>query len=178
MKKQCVTLLVSLGFAVAVLLSVVLDVRAGCEMTAREAYNPTGWEGCSTYGEGLATRWPGEGVARNDCLWPWTACQPIRITSRDTGRSIIVRPKMFCDCWTRTVRQKLVDLDRRTLAELGLPWDRGVYRVRVTPVSQVVALPDTRAAIIACLDGRTHPLAYPAFSRLHAHGRAYYGPCS
>jgi hypothetical protein len=72
-------------------------------------------------------------VARNDCLYPWTDCTPIRVTSLVTGRSIVVQPSMFCDCYTRTPDQRLVDLDPRSVALLGLDWDQGLYRVTVRP---------------------------------------------
>jgi len=48
---------------------------------------------------------------------------------------------MFCDCYTGTRDQRLVDLDPVTLAALGLDPSKGLYPVRVTPVGG--ALPDT-----------------------------------
>lgn len=111
-----------------------------CERTEVEWYNPTGWEGCTRYGPGLASRWPGPGVARNDCIWPWRSCTPIKITAQETGLSIVVTPKMFCDCYYGTSQEKLVDLDPAAVAALGLSWADGVYPVRVEPVA---SLPDT-----------------------------------
>ena len=139
--RQLTKLLVLLGFGLAVWLSVPTTAEA-CERTAREAYNPTGWEGCTVYGEGWASRYEGAGVARNDCLWPWAACEPIRITALQTGRSIEVQPVMFCDCWwRRSGWWKLVDLNRAAVEALGLDWAQGRYRVRVEPLTQ--GLPDT-----------------------------------
>lgn len=131
------------GIAVAVLAFAMPAPAAACERTPREDYNPTGWEGCTAYGSGLASRWQGPGVAVNSCLWPWTACDPITITALDTGRSITVRPTMFCDCWHRTARMKLVDLPPAIVTRLGLAWADGVYRVRVEPAA---LLPDTAVA--------------------------------
>lgn len=111
-------------------------------MTDREWYNPTGWEGCAVYGDGYASRWEGPGVARNDCLYPWTDCRPIAVTASSTGRSVTVTPRMFCDCWLRTANEKLVDLDRATVRKLGLRWADGRYAVTVEPAGW---LPDTAA---------------------------------
>ena len=116
------------------------NAHTPCRQTAREDYNPTGWEGCARYGEGRASRWQGPGVARNDCLWPWSACTPITITALTTGRSITATPTMFCDCWYGTPQEKLVDLDPAAVAALGLAWEDGVYPVRVEPAN---SLPDT-----------------------------------
>jgi hypothetical protein len=102
-----------LGFFVIVLF--VLSVAAwlggavarvsaydGCEPYPITAYSPTGIVGCVVYGEGIASWYHGTGIARNDCVWPWTSCTPIKITSLETGRSVIVTPTMFCDCYTGT----------------------------------------------------------------------------
>lgn len=125
-------------------------VHAACRLTNIEDYNPTGWEGCTVYGDGIASHWPGPGVARNDCLWPWDHCTPIRITSHQTGLTIIVTPTMFCDCYTHTPRQRLVDLDPAAVRALGLDWADGLYPVTVAPADRgpsgapgATPLPDT-----------------------------------
>jgi hypothetical protein len=120
----------------------------GCEeYPPIQPHEPSGVKGCERYGIGDASRYPGSGVARNDCVYPWTACTPIQITSLETGISIIVTPTMFCDCYQRpgpngeTLR--LVDLDPATVAALGLDWNDGMYDVSVEPAT-IVLLPDTR----------------------------------
>lgn len=114
-------------------------------------YSPTGIVGCEVYGIGTASWYSGDSVARNDCEYPWTSCTPIRIRSLDTGREVVVVPRMYCDCFSGTSRQRIVDLDPATLKALGL-WemrDRGLFEVVVspasssTPTSSSLSLPDT-----------------------------------
>ena len=118
-------------------------VKADCYAIEVRAWSPTGIAGCTVYGRGLASHWPGPGVARNDCIWPWTDCEPIRIFSHDTGRSIVVRPTMFCDCYTgvressQGLTERLVDLDPSALKALGL-WEmraNGLFSVTVSPAA-------------------------------------------
>lgn len=134
-------LLILLGWSVFMLLAAIMPVRAGDETCRPEPITvatPTGVAGCVIYGTGIASHWAGPGIARNDCVFPWTDCTPITITSLDTGRSITVTPTMFGDLYTGTARQRIVDLDPAAVSALGLSWARGLYKVRVEPV-----LPDT-----------------------------------
>lgn len=106
-------------------------------------YSPTGVAGCSVYGEGYASWWQGPGVARNDCLYPWRNCTPIRITSLATGLTISLRPTMFCDCYTGTARERLVDLPPSALRALGLDPADGLFPVLVEPLQSQGTVPDT-----------------------------------
>ena len=60
---------------------------------------------------GWASTWSGP-AATNDCHYPWTACTPRRVTSLDTGRSIVVIPSQFCVCHVDGVAHsdRLIDL--------------------------------------------------------------------
>lgn len=91
--------------------------------------------GCEIYGEGVASWYHGTTAARNDCVWPWVACTPIRITALETGKVIVVEPAMYCDCYTGTANQRLVDLTLNQVYALGLDPARGLFRVRVEAAS-------------------------------------------
>lgn len=109
----------------------------GCRFDEITEHNPTGWIGCEQYGVGTASTWGGPGVAVNACVYPWTDCKPLRITSLDTGHSVVVTPTMYCNCWVNGTgpngeTARLVDLDPASVAALGLPGP-GLWRVEVQP---------------------------------------------
>ena len=128
------------AFLLIVAVSLPAKAAGGCQPVAVGPNTPTGAMGCVLYGHGVASRWSGPGVARNDCLYPWTRCTPITITSLQTGRSITVVPRMYCDCWIGTPDQRIVDLDPAAVAALGLDPSAGLYPVDVQPA---VVVPDT-----------------------------------
>ena len=138
---MAIVMLAVMGW-VALTIAFMSGVLGACEPYPITEHSPTGVVGCTVYGEGVASHWGGPGVARNDCIWPWTDCQPIIVTSLDTGLSVAVTPRMFCDCYTGTADQRIVDLDPATLAQLGLDPSAGLYSVRVEPI-EAVALPNT-----------------------------------
>lgn len=133
-------LLLLLGLVIGMLLAP--KVRAVCHSIEVTWWSPSGTAGCEVYGESVASWWQGPGVAANSCLYPWTDCQTLRITSLETGKSIVVTPSMFCDCWVGSSDERAVDLDPSSLQALGL-WEmrsQGLFPVMVEPAP---SLPDT-----------------------------------
>lgn len=126
---------------------------SNCKIEPASQWAPQGYICPPIYGIGTASRYEGNGVARNDCTWPFTACTPIRITALDTGKTVVVTPVTWCMCWVGVIgpngeTDRIVDLDPATVAILGLDWSRGLYRVRVEPAtgaerSGTLDLPDT-----------------------------------
>jgi hypothetical protein len=118
----------------------LLNDSEGCRPEPITEHTPTGIAGCVVYGSGIASMWPGPGVARNDCVYPWTDCTPITITALSTGLSVTVTPTMFGDLYTGTPNQRIVDLDPATVAALGLDPSQGLWPVTVQPA---MTLPNT-----------------------------------
>lgn len=122
------------------------NVRAECQPVDVTANTPTGIAGCERWGIGTASHYgPGEGVAMNFCTWTrrhTAGCGSVRITSLATKRSTTAPVVDFCDCYVRTARERIVDLQWGVLAALGLDQAAGLYRVRVVPADSST-LPDT-----------------------------------
>lgn len=53
------------------------------------------------------------------------------VTSLDTGFAVRVPIVEFCDCYTGTNNQRIVDLQYDVVVALGLDISRGLYPVRV-----------------------------------------------
>lgn len=129
------------------LLTMALTGRAqaadGCKRIEVGPDTPTGIAGCQRLGAGIASHWQGPGAAVNSCTYPWNDCPTLRVKSLQTGLEIIVTPTMFCDCYTGTADERLIDLDPLMVAALGLDLEQGLYPVRV---SLYDGLPDTALA--------------------------------
>lgn len=108
----------------------------GCRPEPIGPNTPTGIAGCEVFGRGIASHYgPGLGVAMNFCTWERryeTGCGSVRIRSLDTGLSVVAAVVDFCDCYTGTANERIVDLQWGLLDLLGLHHSRGLYQVEVT----------------------------------------------
>jgi hypothetical protein len=108
----------------------------GCYSVPVTSNTPTGIAGCWREGVGIASFYaPGNGVAMNFCTWVVRhseGCGTVRIRSIDTGRVVIVPVVDFCDCYTNTPNERIVDLQYGVLSALGLSQSKGLYSVEVS----------------------------------------------
>ena len=127
----------------------------GCRPEPVTPNTPTGIAGCERAGEGIASHYgPGDGVAMNFCTWQRRhsiGCGFVTITAVDTGLTVTVPVVDYCDCFTGTADERIVDLQYGVVAALGLDVGRGLYPVVVThqfPATPApfVLLPDTAVA--------------------------------
>lgn len=147
-------ILLTVSALVLILFSCSTPSRAydGCYAIPVTTNTPTAIAGCEVWGEGKGSHYgPGDGVAMNFCTWERRnneGCGLVTITSLDTNRSVTVPVIDFCDCYTGTVDQRVVDMQHGVVAALGLNLARGLYPVVVEPVgptehAQPAMLPDT-----------------------------------
>ena len=142
---------VGLGLAIGAILALIFlfltgrRVNAACETVPVTANTPTGIAGCERWGDGTASHYgPGSGVAMNYCTWALrhnSGCGSVTITSHETGRSVTAAVIDYCDCWTGTADERIVDLQYGVVEALGLDLVAGLYDVTVWPAT--TALPDT-----------------------------------
>jgi len=140
MRKTFFTLLRSMllaGFLLAVSPINQSSGTDGCYSVPVTANTPTGIAGCVRWGQGIASHFgPGNGVAMNFCTWVVrhnAGCGSASITSVDTGRTVVVPVVDFCDCYTGTPSERIVDLQYGVVTALGLPLSQGLYPVVVEP---------------------------------------------
>lgn len=136
-------LLISLVLIFGMPALVISSEYAGCKPYPIGPNSPTGVVGCVVYGMGTASYYGGTGSARNDCVYPWSNCQAITIRSADTGITIISVPNSFCDCYTTTSNERIIDLTEGQVLQLGLNLSTGLYRVEVQPYYGVITIPNT-----------------------------------
>ncbi len=127
----------------------------GCEPEPITPNTPTGIAGCTRWGDGTASHYgPGNGVAMNFCTWELrhsTGCGWVVIQSHQTGVTVTAAVIDFCDCFTGTADERIVDLQYGIVGALGLDTSAGLYSVNVEPAPDwavapaVQALPDTAA---------------------------------
>lgn len=136
----------SLLLALLLLVATATPVSAGdetCYSIEFSDYSPTGIAGCTLDGPtaGKASWYSGVVAAANWCTWPFTSCGLVAVQSHDTGLVITIAIGMYCDCYTGTDHERLIDLTRSQVIALGLDPDDGIFAVTVTPL--LVGIPDT-----------------------------------
>lgn len=82
----------------------------------------------------------------NFCTWALrhrVGCGQVQITSLDTHRTVTVPVVDFCDCYTGTPRERIVDLQWGVVSLLNLQLSIGLYPVTVQPPSPTVSITST-----------------------------------
>lgn len=137
-----------LRISLLLLVSTTSIVKAGdntCYPIPITINSPSGTAGCTLDGptDGKASWYHGMVAAANWCVYPWENCQTVSVTSHRTGRIIYVTPGSFCDCYWPTANRRLIDLTPSQVLALGEKLSTGLYVVTVTPVEQVISVPNT-----------------------------------
>lgn len=73
----------------------------------------------------------------NFCTWERrhsSGCGSVTITAADTGRTATAPVIDFCDCYTGTTQERIVDLQYGVVQALGLSLSQGLYMVTVWPI--------------------------------------------
>jgi hypothetical protein len=134
--------------ALLLLAATASPVHAGdetCYPIEVSDYSPTGIAGCTIDGPnaGKASWYPGVVAAANWCTWPFDGCGAVAVQSHATGLVITIAVQSFCDCYTGTDHERLIDLTRNQVIALGLDPDDGIFAVTVTPLRVDEGIPDT-----------------------------------
>jgi hypothetical protein len=99
---------------------------------------------------GIASHYgPGGGVAMNFCTWTLrhaSGCGFARITSADTGLVVTAPIIDYCQCYTGTSDERIIDLQWDVVSALGLDLSRGLYPVTVEVVGGATSIPNTSMA--------------------------------
>lgn len=144
--RSAALLLIGVMFWTVVGLAIFASVTEACEPEAITPNTPTGIAGCERWGIGTASMFgPGDGVAMNFCIWELRhsdGCGLVKVTSTANGLVAVVPVVDFCDCYTGTADERIVDLQYGVVAALGLDRARGLWPVKVERVIAFV-LPNT-----------------------------------
>lgn len=110
---------------------------SGCYSIPVGPNTPTGIAGCERWGNGIASHYgPGSGVAMNFCTWTFRhehGCGSVVVKSLETGLQAMVPVVDYCDCYTGTPDERIIDLQYGVVQSLGLSMSRGLYEVEVWP---------------------------------------------
>lgn len=110
---------------------------SGCYPIPVGPNTPTGIAGCERWGKGIASYYgPGSGVAMNFCTWTYRhehGCGFITVKSLASGLQVTVPVVDFCDCYTGTPDERIIDLQYGVVQLLGLNMSQGLYEVEVWP---------------------------------------------
>ena len=112
--------------------------RESCYAIPVSTNSPTGIAGCEIWGVGVASHYgQGTGVAMNFCTWTYRntlGCGYVTVKSFLSGLTVTVPVIDYCDCYTGTANERIIDLQRGVVELLGLNPSLGLYDVEVYPV--------------------------------------------
>lgn len=88
---------------------------------------------------GIASHYgPGAGVAMNFCTWTLRhtqGCGWVGVRSLSSGLQVQVPVIDFCDCYTTTQDERIIDLQYDVVKSLGLDLNQGLYKVEVWKIA-------------------------------------------
>lgn len=111
----------------------------GCYSIPVSPNTPTAIAGCERWGIGVASHYgAGTGVAMNFCTWTFRhtyGCGFVTIKSLQSGLTVTAPVIDFCDCYTGTADERVIDLQWSVVESLGLSRSQGLYEVEVWPAN-------------------------------------------